>query len=120
MLKITTSASRGIDPPRTNVRVTARAQPPSGAASVGDPWRGRSITLDADWARFTEADLDEASARLRRLAQAMALRLRALEPRWDDHAGDEWTIRSIAEHVADAMRVYASRPAATALVPPPA
>jgi len=92
----------------------------TGAASVGDPWRGRSITLDADWARFTEADLDEASARLRRLAQVMALRLRALEPRWDDHAGDEWTIRSIAEHVADAMRVYASRPAATALVPPPA
>jgi hypothetical protein len=27
-----------------------------------DRWHGRRLTLDADWARFTEADLDEAGA----------------------------------------------------------
>ena len=64
----------------------------------------------ADWARFTEQDLDEASARIRRLAQVLAIRLLALRPSWDEEAGEEWTIRAIAEHVAEASATYAGQP----------
>jgi hypothetical protein len=31
------------------------------------------VTLDSDWARLTEPDLDEASSRLRRLARTYLL-----------------------------------------------
>ena len=86
---------------------------------VPDLWRGRSVTLESDWARFTELDLDEATARIRRLAQLMALRVRSLREDWDTDAGAEWTIRAIAEHVAEASAAYASRPVPTAVVPPP-
>jgi hypothetical protein len=34
------------------------------APTVPDTWHGRTVTLDADWARFTEVDLDEARSRL--------------------------------------------------------
>ena len=81
---------------------------------VPDLWRGRSVTLESDWARFTELDLDEATARIRRLAQLMALRVRSLREDWDTDAGAEWTIRAIAEHVAEASAAYASRPVPTA------
>jgi hypothetical protein len=80
---------------------------------VPDLWRGRSVTFEADWARFTEQDLDEATARIRRMAQTMALRVRSLREEWDADAGEEWTIRAIAEHVAEASAAYASRPAPT-------
>jgi len=86
---------------------------------VPDLWRGRSVTLESDWARFTELDLDEATARIRRLAQLMALRVRSLREDWDTDAGAEWTIRAIAEHVAEASAAYASRPVPTAVVHPP-
>jgi len=86
---------------------------------VPDRWRGRSVTLDSDWARFTELDLDEATARIRRLAQVMALRLRSLRSDWDTNVGEEWTIRSIAEHLAEATAAYAGRPMATPVVPSP-
>src|SRR2546423_895781 len=39
-----------------------------GVPSEEDHWHGSLITLDMDWARFTEADLNEATQRLRRLA----------------------------------------------------
>jgi len=84
-----------------------------------DPWRGRSITLETDWCRFTEQDLDEATARIRRLAQVVASRLRSLRDQWDAGAGSEWTIRTIAEHLAEASAAYASRPPATPTVAPP-
>jgi hypothetical protein len=82
----------------------------AGEAPIRDEWRGRSITLDSDWARFTEQDLDEGAARVRRLAQVLAWRVRALEAQWDAPAGKEWTIRVIAEHLAEATAAYASRP----------
>src|SRR6059058_3434662 len=82
----------------------------AGVTPVPDPWRGRAVTLDSDWARFTEQDLDEASARIRRLAQVLAIRLLALRPSWDEEAGEEWTIRAIAEHVAEASATYAGQP----------
>ena len=81
----------------------------TGEEPVPDQWRGRAVTLDSDWARFTEQDLDEATARIRRLAQILAARLRALRAEWDTSAGEEWTIRAIAEHVAEASATYASR-----------
>ena len=86
---------------------------------VPDLWRGRSVTLESDWARFTELDLDEATARIRRLAQLIAVRVRSLREDWDTDAGAEWTIRAIAEHVAEASAAYASRPVPTAVVHPP-
>src|SRR5690606_14720703 len=38
----------------------------AGLDPLPDRWHGRRLTLDADWARFTEADLDEAESRPRR------------------------------------------------------
>jgi hypothetical protein len=93
-------------------QIDARA---AGEAPTPDPWRGRSVTLESDWARFTEQDLDEATARLRRLAQLLALRVRALRPQWDSEATPEWTVRAIAEHVASSIDTYAMRPPATPL-----
>ena len=61
---------------------------------VPDLWRGRSVTLESDWARFTELDLDEATARIRRLAQLMALRVRSLRDRQiEDARLASWVMR---------------------------
>jgi hypothetical protein len=73
----------------------------AGAEPIPDTWRGRFVTLDADWARFTEADYDEACSRLRRLARWYVLRYRtAGEASWDEPRPGDWTLREIAEHVA--------------------
>src|ERR1044071_8807620 len=40
----------------------------AGAEPLPDSWHGRLVTLDADWARFTELDLAEARSRVTRLA----------------------------------------------------
>jgi hypothetical protein len=87
---------------------------------VPDLWRGRAVTLESDWSRFTEQDLDEATARIRRLAQVVAWCLRSLCAEWDSDAGSEWTLRTIAEHLAEASAAYSSRPQPTITVPPPA
>jgi hypothetical protein len=42
----------------------------AGAETVPDTWHGRMLTLDSDWARFTEADLDEVRSRLSRLGSS--------------------------------------------------
>ncbi|MCI0688806.1 MAG: hypothetical protein L0Y54_16460 [Sporichthyaceae bacterium] len=74
----------------------------AGVPTVPDRWHGRAITLDGDWARFTEADLDEARSRLTRLGQLYVLRYEAAGPKaWDAPRGDAWTLRTIAEHVAE-------------------
>src|SRR5947209_5040514 len=39
----------------------------AGLPSVPDRWHGRMVSTDADFARFTEVDLDEATSRLTRL-----------------------------------------------------
>ena len=44
------------------------------AEPVPDEWHGRLVTLDSDWARFTELDFDEARSRLRRVARCYLLR----------------------------------------------
>jgi hypothetical protein len=72
------------------------------APSIPDTWHGRAVTLESDWAHFTEVDLEEASSRLRRLAQLWQVRLAGLdETDLDADRGGSWTIRQIARHVAD-------------------
>jgi hypothetical protein len=73
-----------------------------GHASRPDEWRGSLVTVAADWAVFTEADLNETEQCLRRLADLYEHRLAAAGPaEWDASRGDHWTIRAIAEHVGD-------------------
>jgi hypothetical protein len=83
----------------------------AGRPSREDRWLASRVTTEADLARFTRDDLTEATERLTRLATTFRLRLLAAGPAtWDtagpatgDTAGDggRWTIRQIAEHVAD-------------------
>jgi hypothetical protein len=74
----------------------------AGAAPEADHWHGSGVTLDSDWGRFSEADLNEARQRLRRLGQLYELRLNALsEVEWTRDRDPEWSIRAIVEHVAD-------------------
>ena len=71
--------------------------------TIPDHWHASGLTLDGDWARFTEADLNEAQERLRRLASILALLLRAAGPdEWDRPRGENQTLRQIAEHVGTA------------------
>jgi len=73
----------------------------AGAEPVPDRWHGRSVTLDADWARFTELDLAEARSRVTRLARCYVLRYEAAGPaEWDAPRGPAWTLREIAGHVS--------------------
>jgi hypothetical protein len=75
----------------------------SGQPTLPDAWHGSLVTVDADWARFTEVDLVEAGQRLRRLAQTMLLMYDAAgRAEWDRSRGDAWTLREIAEHVGSA------------------
>lgn len=73
----------------------------AGVVTVPDGWRASTVTLESDWARFTEGDLNEARQRLVRLATLYRIRLTALGPEaWDEPRGAHWTIREIVEHVA--------------------
>ncbi len=73
-----------------------------GLPAIPDTWHGRTVTLEADWARFTEVDLDEAKSRLRRLGQLWQARLITLDgAALDAKRGDAWTIRQIAWHLVD-------------------
>src|SRR5207247_8478229 len=93
----------------------------AGVESVPDEWRGRATTLTSDWAAFSEDELNEASARLRRLGQTLALRLLDLRAEWDTvPAGGDWTIRTIATHLAEASETYASRAPVVPIAAPPA
>ena len=90
----------------------------SGMPSIPDTWHGRFVTLDADWARFTEADYDEACSRLRRLGRWYVLRYEtAGAAAWDEPRGGEWTLREIAEHVAE-VRYYAEQVGALGVLDP--
>jgi hypothetical protein len=81
----------------------------AGAEPLPDEWHGRRVTLDADWARFTEPDYDEACSRLRRLARWYVLRYEAAgAAAWDEPRAGAWTLREIAEHVAG-VRYYAEQ-----------
>jgi hypothetical protein len=74
----------------------------AGQQSPPDQWHGRMVTVDADHARFTEVDLDEATSRLTRLAACYQARVANLGPQILDArpAAETWTIREIAFHVS--------------------
>lgn len=80
----------------------------AGLPTVPDTWHGRMLTLDSDWARFTEADLDEATSRLERLARIYEARVGAMSTadldQPDQNGG--WTLRQVIFHVAD-VNLYA-------------
>jgi hypothetical protein len=81
----------------------------AGRPTLPDQWHGRMVTLDADFARFTEIDLDEASSRLSRLAACYQARLGELGAAQLDvrPADDVWTVREIVHHVGGVV-YYAS------------
>jgi hypothetical protein len=74
----------------------------AGQPTLADRWHGRMATTDADFARFTEVDLDEATSRLTRLAACYRARLSGLDPAVLDApaADDGWTLRQVVHHVA--------------------
>lgn len=73
----------------------------AGVPTRPDGWHASLVTLETDWARFTEADLVEATERLTRLSTTFRLRLLAAgEREWDrDRGAGVWTLRQVAEHV---------------------
>ncbi|MEV0595981.1 hypothetical protein [Nonomuraea cavernae] len=73
----------------------------AGAVPQPDAWHGRMVTLESDWARFTELDLDEARSRWTRLGQAYLNRYATAPDAWDVPRDPNWTLRQIAEHVAE-------------------
>ncbi|MFG2044723.1 hypothetical protein [Dactylosporangium sp. NPDC048998] len=74
----------------------------AGLSPLPDAWHGRTVTTHADFARFTESDLDEATSRLTRLAACYRARLGGLGPDALDGrpAPDTWTLREVVHHVA--------------------
>jgi hypothetical protein len=74
----------------------------AGVPPRANHWFESGVTVGADWARFTEVDLNEAVERLTRLATSFRLRLLAAGPSsWDVGRGEDWTLREIAVHVGD-------------------
>jgi hypothetical protein len=91
----------------------------AGAEPIPDEWRGRFVTLDADWGRFTEPDYNEACQRLRRLGRWYVLRYAALDPaEWDKPRDPAWSLRTIAEHVSR-VTIYAEQVGVFELALPP-
>jgi hypothetical protein len=80
----------------------------AGVPSLPDHWHGRTLTLDSDWARFTEADLDEATSRLGRLAAYYANRVAGLGDATLDAPRDGWTLRQVVHHVSN-VTYYAAQ-----------
>jgi hypothetical protein len=71
----------------------------AGVETQPDAWHGSLVTIESDWARFTELDRNEAHQRLPRLARTFALRLAAAGPdEWHRPRGDGWTLREISDH----------------------
>src|SRR5262245_16339216 len=75
----------------------------AGLPSVDSHWHGRMVTMDADVARFTEIELDEATSRITRLEACY----RSLLSRMDSQTLDArptdqvWTPREVIHHVAE-------------------
>jgi hypothetical protein len=75
----------------------------AGLPTLPDLWHGRMATMDADFARFTEIDLDETTSRLTRLAACYRARLSTLDSAQLDARPDPdgWTLREVVHHVAN-------------------
>ncbi|HEV3359710.1 MAG TPA: hypothetical protein VG247_23110 [Pseudonocardiaceae bacterium] len=73
----------------------------AGHESRPDEWLASQVTVAADLAPFTEADLNEARQCLTRLGDLYVHRLAVAGPaEWDRPRDPQWTLRAIAEHVA--------------------
>jgi hypothetical protein len=74
----------------------------AGLPTLPDHWHGRMVTLDADFAHFTEIDLDEATSRLSRLGACYRARIGQLDAEVLDARPTDgiWTIREIVHHVS--------------------
>jgi hypothetical protein len=77
----------------------------AGLSTLPDRWHGRMVTMDGDFARFTEVELDEAASRLTRLAACYQARLTGLPADViDARPSDEgWTLREVVHHVANVV-----------------
>jgi hypothetical protein len=76
----------------------------AGVATQPDEWHASLVTLESDWARFTEVDRDEAHQRLPRLARTLSLRLAAAGPgEWDRPRDASRTLREIADHLTGVL-----------------
>ncbi|MEQ6027764.1 hypothetical protein ACGFWG_12245 [Streptomyces sp. NPDC048405] len=76
----------------------------AGEATQPDHWHASTVTTDADRARFTGEDLDEARSRLTRLARIWANRLDALTGEQLDHSpGEGWSFRELAVHLTESV-----------------
>lgn len=75
----------------------------AGQPTLPDRWHGRRVTTDADFARFTEVDLDEYTSRLTRLAACYQARIGGLDAATLDARSDQdtWSIREVVHHVSD-------------------
>jgi hypothetical protein len=82
----------------------------AGLPTLADQWHGRMVTVDSDFARFTEVDLDEATSRLTRLAASYAARLSQLDAQTLDARSSDgtWTIREVVHHVSH-VTAYAQK-----------
>ena len=97
----------------------------AGQPTEPDRWHASAVTTPADLAAFTADDLDEARSRLRRLALIWAVRLRSLSiGQLDEQAGDAWTLRQLAFHLAgsvfyaDSVGALPAKPARAASAEP--
>jgi hypothetical protein len=75
----------------------------AGVETQPDGWHGSLLTVASDWARFTEADRDEAHQRLPRLARTFTLRLATAGPDEWDRPREGWTLREIADHLTGVL-----------------
>ncbi|WP_328563416.1 hypothetical protein [Streptomyces coelicoflavus] len=76
----------------------------AGEETQPDHWHASALTTDADRARFTDEDLDEARSRLTRLARIWANRLDALTDEQLDHSpGEGWSFRELAAHLTESV-----------------
>lgn len=75
----------------------------AGIETQPDDWHASAVTVDSDWARFTELDRDEAHQRLPRLARTFALRLAAAGVEEWDRPRAGWTLREIADHLTGVL-----------------
>ncbi|MER6352600.1 hypothetical protein ABT186_12310 [Streptomyces sp. NPDC001634] len=65
-----------------------------------DHWHASAITTEADLARFTQEDLDEARSRLTRLARIWSNRLGTLtDEQLARSPGEGWSFRELALHL---------------------
>ncbi len=80
----------------------------AGQPTLPDRWHGRMATTEADFARFTEIDLDEATSRLTRLAACYQARLSTVASEDLDAATQgAWTLRQVVHHVSGVATAYA-------------